>query len=128
MGGIKTDVNGATTVPGLYAAGECANVSVHGANRLGANSLLDTVVFGRRSAVHAADYIKSVDAGSGSDEHLNATKARIQSLMDREPNENWAAVRNYMAKRDDQRYRRVPRSSIDGRCKGRHPQRLRTNA
>ncbi len=97
MGGIKTDVNGATTVPGLYAAGECANVSVHGANRLGANSLLDTVVFGRRSAVHAADYIKSVDAGSGSDEHLNATKARIQSLMDREPNENWAAVRNYMA-------------------------------
>ena len=98
MGGIKTDVNGATTVPGLYAAGECANVSVHGANRLGANSLLDTVVFGRRSAVHAAEYIKSVDAGSGSDEHLNATKARIQSLMDREPNENWAAVRNYMAK------------------------------
>ena len=98
MGGIKTDVNGATTVPGLYAAGECANVSVHGANRLGANSLLDTVVFGRRSAVQAADYIKSVEAGSGSDEHLNATKTRIQSLMDREPNENWAAVRNYMAK------------------------------
>lgn len=97
MGGIKTDVDGATVVPGLYAAGECANVSVHGANRLGANSLLDTVVFGRRSAVHAAEYIKSVDAGSGSDEHLNATKARIQSLMDREPNENWAAVRNYMA-------------------------------
>ena len=97
MGGIKTDVDGATVVPGLYAAGECANVSVHGANRLGANSLLDTVVFGRRSAVHAADYIKSVDAGSGSEEHLDATKARIQSLMDREPNENWAAVRNYMA-------------------------------
>ena len=97
MGGVKTDVNGTTVVPGLYAAGECANVSVHGANRLGANSLLDTVVFGRRSAVHASEYIKSVDAGSGSDEHLNAAKARIQSLMDREPNENWAAVRNYMA-------------------------------
>ena len=97
MGGVKTDVNGATVVPGLYAAGECANVSVHGANRLGANSLLDTVVFGRRSAVHASEYIKSVDAGSGSDEHLNAAKARIQSLLDREPNENWASVRNYMA-------------------------------
>ncbi len=97
MGGVKTDVNGATAVPGLYAAGECANVSVHGANRLGANSLLDTVVFGRRSAVHASRYIKSVDAGSGSDEHLNAAKARIQSLLDREPNENWASVRNYMA-------------------------------
>ena len=97
MGGVKTDVNGATIVPGLYAAGECANVSVHGANRLGANSLLDTVVFGRRSAVHASEYVKSVDAGSGSDEHLNAAKARIQSLLDREPNENWASVRNYMA-------------------------------
>ena len=97
MGGIKTDVDGATIVPGLYAAGECANVSVHGANRLGANSLLDTVVFGRRSAVHASEYVKSVDAGSGSDEHLDATKTRIQSLLDREPNENWAAVRNYMA-------------------------------
>ena len=97
MGGVKTDVDGATVVPGLYAAGECANVSVHGANRLGANSLLDTVVFGRRSAVHATEYVESVDAGSGSDEHLDATKARIQSLLDREPNENWAAVRNYMA-------------------------------
>ena len=97
MGGVKTDVNGATVVPGLYAAGECANVSVHGANRLGANSLLDTVVFGRRSAVHASEYIKSVDAGSGSDEHLNAAKARIQSILDREPHENWASVRNYMS-------------------------------
>ena len=97
MGGIKTDVDGATIVPGLYAAGECANVSVHGANRLGANSLLDTVVFGRRSAVHAAEYVESVDAGSGSDEHLKSTKTRLQSIFDREPNENWAAIRNYMA-------------------------------
>ena len=97
MGGVKTDVNGATVVPGLYAAGECANVSVHGANRLGANSLLDTVVFGRRSAVHASEYIKSVDAGSGSDEHVGATNARLQALLDRAPNDNWAAVRNYMA-------------------------------
>ena len=97
MGGIKTDTDGATIVPGLYAAGECANVSVHGANRLGANSLLDTVVFGRRSAVHASEYVKSVDVGSGSDEHLKATKARLQSIFDRQPNENWASIRNYMA-------------------------------
>ena len=47
MGGIKTDVKGATPLPGLYAAGETACVSVHGANRLGANSLLDTVIFGK---------------------------------------------------------------------------------
>ena len=44
----------------MYAAGECACVSVHGANRLGGNSLLETIVFGHRSATHAANYIKSV--------------------------------------------------------------------
>ena len=97
MGGVKTDVDGATVVPGLYAAGECANVSVHGANRLGANSLLDTVVFGRRSAVHAAEYVKSVSDGSGSEEHVEATRNRIREIFDREPNENWASVRNFMA-------------------------------
>ena len=59
MGGVKTDVDGQTVVPGLYAAGEVACVSVHGGNRLGANSLLDTLVFGRRSGEHAADVAKS---------------------------------------------------------------------
>ena len=97
MGGIKTDVDGATVVPGLYAAGECANVSVHGANRLGANSLLDTVVFGRRSATHAADFVRTVQHGSGSGEHLISENARIQSLLDRPDCEGWASVRNYMA-------------------------------
>ena len=58
MGGIKTDMDGRTIVPGLYAAGECANVSVHGGNRLGANSLLDTVVFGHRSGNHAANWAR----------------------------------------------------------------------
>jgi succinate dehydrogenase / fumarate reductase, flavoprotein subunit len=47
MGGIDIDINGRTNIPGLYAAGECACISVHGANRLGGNSLLETVVFGR---------------------------------------------------------------------------------
>jgi succinate dehydrogenase / fumarate reductase flavoprotein subunit len=54
MGGVKTDVHGQTTIAGLYAAGEVACVSVHGGNRLGANSLLDTLIFGRRSGEHAA--------------------------------------------------------------------------
>ncbi len=54
MGGVKTDVGGETSIPGLYAAGEVACVSVHGGNRLGANSLLDTLIFGRRSGEHAA--------------------------------------------------------------------------
>ncbi|HKP89199.1 MAG TPA: FAD-binding protein [Thermoleophilaceae bacterium] len=59
MGGIKTDVDGQTSVPGLYAAGEVACVSVHGGNRLGANSLLDTLVFGRRSGKHAAEHARN---------------------------------------------------------------------
>ncbi len=54
MGGVKTDFDGQTPIPGLYAAGEVACVSVHGGNRLGANSLLDTLIFGRRSGAHAA--------------------------------------------------------------------------
>jgi succinate dehydrogenase / fumarate reductase flavoprotein subunit len=54
MGGVKTDVDGRTPVEGLYAAGEVACVSVHGGNRLGANSLLDTLIFGRRAGEHAA--------------------------------------------------------------------------
>src|ERR671917_278017 len=54
MGGVKTDKDGRTDVPGLYAAGEVACVSVHGGNRLGANSLLDTLIFGKRAGRHAA--------------------------------------------------------------------------
>jgi succinate dehydrogenase / fumarate reductase, flavoprotein subunit len=55
MGGVKTDVDGRTPIDGLYAAGEVACVSVHGGNRLGANSLLDTLIFGRRAGEHAAE-------------------------------------------------------------------------
>ena len=54
MGGIETDENGATCVDGLYAAGECACVSVHGANRLGGNALPELIVFGKRAGYHAA--------------------------------------------------------------------------
>jgi succinate dehydrogenase / fumarate reductase, flavoprotein subunit len=67
MGGIPTTVTGqvlrdnTSTVPGLYAAGECACVSVHGANRLGTNSLLDINVFGRRAGIAAASYARGHD-------------------------------------------------------------------
>ncbi|HKV67797.1 MAG TPA: FAD-binding protein [Gaiellales bacterium] len=59
MGGIDADMWGRTAMPGLYAAGECACVSVHGANRLGGNSLLETVVFGRRSGAAAAQDVRA---------------------------------------------------------------------
>jgi succinate dehydrogenase / fumarate reductase flavoprotein subunit len=60
MGGVKTDVDGRTPIEGLYAAGEVACVSVHGGNRLGANSLLDTLIFGRRAGEHAAARAASI--------------------------------------------------------------------
>jgi succinate dehydrogenase / fumarate reductase, flavoprotein subunit len=63
MGGIDADVDGRTIMPGLYAAGECACVSVHGANRLGGNSLLETIVFGRRSGAAAAQEVRSNGRG-----------------------------------------------------------------
>ena len=83
MGGIKTDVDGQTEVPGLYAAGEAACVSVHGGNRLGANSLLDTLVFGRRSGEHAAQMSKSKShSGTVTDASAESDRINIQRLLD----------------------------------------------
>src|SRR5688572_32519165 len=56
MGGVDTDVWGQTSLEGLYAAGEVACVSVHGANRLGGNALMETITFGKRSGRHAAEW------------------------------------------------------------------------
>ncbi len=87
MGGIKTDVDGQTNVPGVYAAGECACVSVHGGNRLGANSLLDTIVFGERSGNHAAEAARSVDyVEFNVDQVVRKEEERIQELLDRPAN------------------------------------------
>jgi succinate dehydrogenase / fumarate reductase flavoprotein subunit len=83
MGGIKTDIHGRTEVDGLYAAGECACVSVHGGNRLGGNSLIDTVVFGRRSGAHASDYVQSIPRKPVSERHLDATEEYIKSIFNR---------------------------------------------
>ncbi len=84
MGGVKTDVDGRTPIEGLYAAGEVACVSVHGGNRLGANSLLDTLIFGRRSGEHAAARAASigmpaVDANAA----LREDAARIDAIVGR---------------------------------------------
>jgi succinate dehydrogenase / fumarate reductase, flavoprotein subunit len=83
MGGIKTDVEGATAIAGLYAAGEVACVSVHGGNRLGANSLLDTIIFGRRSGRAAAGYARGTLASSGGDELLRSEQERLEGLLER---------------------------------------------
>ncbi len=82
MGGIDTDVWGRTSMPGLYAAGECACVSVHGANRLGGNSLLETVVFGRRSGAAAAQDVRSNGTGGiFSPSAVRVAERRIAQLL-----------------------------------------------
>ena len=85
MGGVKTGNDGETEIPGLYAAGECACVSVHGGNRLGANSLLDTLVFGRRSGAHAAQRAKETALNPPSEALLSDEQSRIGELIGREP-------------------------------------------
>ena len=84
MGGVKTDIYGQTAIPGLYAAGECACVSVHGGNRLGANSLLDTLVFGRRSGEHAAQAVHGLGMPEPSRSSLQAEERAIQAIVNRD--------------------------------------------
>src|SRR3954454_24346006 len=84
MGGVKTDVHGQTPIPGLYAAGEVACVSVHGGNRLGANSLLDTLIFRRRSGEHAAQRAHGRAMPSSGDAKLREDVALIDGLIARE--------------------------------------------
>jgi succinate dehydrogenase / fumarate reductase flavoprotein subunit len=84
MGGVKTDVWGETSIPGLYAAGEVACVSVHGGNRLGANSLLDTLIFGRRSGEHAAERAAGMTMPTPSDAGLAAEQKMIDEIVGRE--------------------------------------------
>ena len=95
MGGVKTDVDGQTTIPGLYAAGEVACVSVHGGNRLGANSLLDTLIFGRRSGEHAARIALQMPMPNTPNSRLDAAEAAIAAIMNREQGgRRVAAIKN----------------------------------
>jgi succinate dehydrogenase / fumarate reductase flavoprotein subunit len=84
MGGVKTDVEGRTNVPGLYAAGEVACLSVHGGNRLGANSLLDTLIFGRRSGLDAAQRAQGREPAHPSTSILADEQSGIDAIISRE--------------------------------------------
>jgi succinate dehydrogenase / fumarate reductase flavoprotein subunit len=95
MCGIKTDVDGQTTIPGLYAAGEVACVSVHGGNRLGANSLLDTLIFGRRSGEHAARIALQMPMPNTPNSRLDSAEAAIAAIMNRrQGGRRVAAIKN----------------------------------
>ncbi|SHF69059.1 succinate dehydrogenase subunit A [Desulfacinum infernum DSM 9756] len=102
MGGIPTDVDGrvldaaGNPVPGLYAAGECACVSVHGANRLGCNSLLDLVVFGRRTGRRILEDVSDLSFTEAGGEALEACRERIGRLKERRSGERAARLRQRM--------------------------------
>lgn len=81
MGGVKATAWGETDLPGLFAAGECACVSVHGANRLGGNSLLETIVFGRRAGTRAAESIRDCHLPPIPDTHLQGETQRVKALF-----------------------------------------------
>ena len=98
MGGVQTDKHGATPIPGIYAAGECACVSVHGANRLGGNSLLETIVFGKLSAAHAADYVSKIGALDFPEKTRAEEEARIKALLANKGDERVNTVRDAMGK------------------------------
>src|SRR5437867_2805471 len=98
MGGIKTNTWGETALAGLYAAGECACVSIHGANRLGGNSLLETIVFGRRAGLRASEYVATARPALGDAGALQREEARITRLMKNEGRERAWQVREELGK------------------------------
>jgi succinate dehydrogenase / fumarate reductase flavoprotein subunit len=100
MGGIPTDLDGRvviddrdTIVPGLYAAGECACVSVHGANRLGTNSLVDIIVFGRRAGKNALTFIQQNEIPPLPADAADAARAEVAHFLGGERSEPAAAIR-----------------------------------
>jgi succinate dehydrogenase / fumarate reductase flavoprotein subunit len=99
MGGIPTNVNAevlsdnTTVVPGLYAAGECACVSVHGSNRLGTNSLLDINVFGKRAGRNAVEYVKTAEFTPLPDDPAGGIRDMLSSLREATGTERIAAIR-----------------------------------
>jgi fumarate reductase flavoprotein subunit len=100
MGGVDTDINGATPLPGLYAAGETACVSINGANRLGSNSLPELLVFGARAGKAAAEYVsRTGDATLGLVTQTEDERRRVErDLLNRKGHERIADLRAAMQK------------------------------
>jgi succinate dehydrogenase / fumarate reductase flavoprotein subunit len=98
MGGVDANVDGETILPGLYAAGEAACVSVHGANRLGGNSLMETIVFGRRAGLHAAEEaVANRNGGLVPESAVRSEEDRIRRIFRRGAGERPWQVREELA-------------------------------
>lgn len=98
MGGIDVNIKTETIFPGIYAAGECSCVSVHGANRLGGNSLLETVVFGHIAGREALKFSKMNELLDYSKTSLQAEEDRLNDLLNRASGEKAASIRADMEK------------------------------
>jgi succinate dehydrogenase / fumarate reductase flavoprotein subunit len=97
MGGIDTDLEGRTILDGLYAAGECACVSCHGANRLGGNALMETITFGRRAGKAAAEWALSHTTVTVPESQVSDAERELGDLLDRLEGERPHAIRDEMA-------------------------------
>jgi succinate dehydrogenase / fumarate reductase, flavoprotein subunit len=97
MGGVDTDVWGRTNVEGLYAAGECACVSVHGANRLGGNALMETITFGKRSGRHAAEWALANTTVEVPPSTEADARRELKELLDRVEGERPWKIRDELA-------------------------------
>ncbi len=97
MGGIDADKLGRTPVKGLYAAGECACISVHGANRLGGNSLLDIVVFGKLAGEDAVNFVSEVDFLPFAESEVKREEERVNSLFEADGKEKLADLRSELS-------------------------------
>ncbi len=109
MGGIPTNVNAevlrdnTTVVPGLYAAGECACVSVHGSNRLGTNSLLDINVFGKRAGNNAVQYVQTAEFLPLPEDPAKAVREAIEGIRSNTGTERIAVLRRELQEQMDQK-------------------------
>jgi succinate dehydrogenase flavoprotein subunit len=97
MGGVDTDVWGQTSVEGLYAAGECACVSVHGANRLGGNALMETITYGKRAGAHAAEWALSNTTVEVPPSTEADAERELRRLLDRDEGERPWKIRDELA-------------------------------
>jgi succinate dehydrogenase / fumarate reductase flavoprotein subunit len=97
MGGVDTDVWGLTSLEGLYAAGECACVSVHGANRLGGNALMETITYGKRAGAHAADWALTHTTVEVPESVESDAERELAELLDRSEGERPWSIRNELA-------------------------------
>jgi succinate dehydrogenase / fumarate reductase, flavoprotein subunit len=98
MGGVDTDLDGKTELDGLYAAGECACVSVHGANRLGGNALMETITYGKRSGAAAADWALTHTTVAVPPSVEADAQRELKALLDRREGERPWAIRDHLAK------------------------------